>query len=48
MKNPAGIQNKAEREIEILWNIEGPYKLKNKKILFLSSLLQMYGYTVSS
>ena len=32
MKNPGSAQNKAEREIEVLWNVEGPYKLKNKKI----------------
>ena len=35
MENPGSAQNKAEREIEVLWNVEGPYKIKNKKkILF--------------
>ena len=31
MKNTGSAQNKAEREIEVLWNVEGPYKIKNKK-----------------
>ena len=33
MKNPGSAQKKAEREIEVLWNVEGPYKLKNKNFL---------------
>jgi len=42
MENPGSAQNKAEREIEVLWNVEGPYKIKNKKKNpFLPPLLQI-------
>jgi len=34
MENPGSAQNKVEREIEVLWNVEGPYKIKNKKNSF--------------
>ena len=33
MKNSGSAQNKVERETEVLWNVEGTYKLKNKNFL---------------
>ena len=46
MKNTGSAQNKAEREIEVLWKVEGPYKIKNKKISFsfpFDANIRIYG-----